>query len=526
MHSAEILGACLKLTLNFVSTQSKRVLIVVPPKQYFKGQWGIKLGAFVLLALTSTFGLAALPKAVAQELRRAGIPQSSVSVMVQEVGGRRSSLAFRAGAAVNPASLMKLVTTYAALELLTPAYRWRTEVYADGRLAGGVLEGDLALRGSGDPKLDFEGFWMMLRGLRGRGLREIRGDVVIDRSYFGPASSEPIDDDAFRPYNALPDALLVNYRALRFVFLPELERNSVHVFAEPALPGLELVNGLTIVERDCPEGRAFRALIEATFQAQPPRASFTGVYPASCGERDLHVALYPAQDYLAAMIGQLWSEMGGRWSGALREGSVPSTARLVHVHESQPLAEIVRDINKFSNNVMARQLYLTLGAEHGGAPADAGKAERAVREWLAAKRLRAPGLVMENGSGLSRSERISAATLSALLQAAWQSPVMPEFVASLPVAAIDGTMRKRLHGEDIAGRAHVKTGLLSDVRSIAGYVLDRKGRRHVAVMIVNHPNAHQAQPALDAMLSWVYESGARGPARSRSRPRAASLQQP
>jgi serine-type D-Ala-D-Ala carboxypeptidase/endopeptidase (penicillin-binding protein 4) len=205
---------------------------------------------------------------------------------------------------------------------------------------------------------------------------------------------------------------------------------------------------------------------------------------------------------------------------------VPATANLLHTHESQPLAELVRDINKFSNNVMARQLYLTLGAEHEGAPADAGKAERAIREWLAAKRLSAPGLVMENGSGLSRNSRISAATLCAILRAAWNSPVMPEFVASLPVAAIDGTMRKRLHGESVAGRAHVKTGLLNDVRSIAGYVLDYEGRRHVVVMIVNHPNAHQAQPALDAMLAWIHDAGARGRARPTSRPPAVSHQRP
>jgi serine-type D-Ala-D-Ala carboxypeptidase/endopeptidase (penicillin-binding protein 4) len=493
--------------LDFVSTQYKRVLIIVPRSRHFKGHRLIAALIFVLLALTSSFALAALPRVVASELRSAGIPQSSVSVLVQGVDSRRPIVAFRAGTAVNPASLMKLVTTYAALELLGPAYRWKTEVYAQEVLSSGVLKGDLALRGTGDPKLDFEGFWMMLRGLRARGMREIEGDIVIDRSYFGPAGSEPIDDDAFRPYNVPPDALLVNYRALRFGFLPQLELNSVHVFAEPALPGLELVNTLAVVERDCPEGRAFRELIQATFQSRPPRASFTGVYPASCGERDLHVALYPPQDYLAAMIAHLWAEMGGSWRGSLREGVVSPAARLLHVHESQPLAELVRDINKFSNNVMARQLYLTLGAEHEGVPADPDKAERAIREWLAAKRLSAPGLVMENGSGLSRRERISAASLGALLRAAWHSAVMPEFVASLPVAAVDGTMRKRLQGDNVAGRAHVKTGLLSDVRSIAGYVLDRRGRRHVVVMIVNHPNAHQAQPALDAMLGWVHESG-------------------
>ena len=467
----------------------------------------------LLLALTPAF---ALPPTVAKELKAVGIPPSSVSIVIQEVGGSAPSVAERAGVPVNPASLMKLVTTYAALELLGPAYRWKTDAFLDGE--------HLVLRGTGDPKLNYESFWMLLRAVYGRGIREIGGDVVLDRSWFGPVPDGRIDDDAFRPYNVAPDALLVNFKSVRFNFLPQFERNFVHVFAEPALPGLEIVNELKIVERSCPEGRAFRDLIGASFQPRPPRAAFTGVYPASCGERDVNVALYEPEDYVASMIRQLWTEMGGRWNGGLRSGSASPGARLLYTHESEPLSQIVRDINKFSNNVMARQLYLTLGAEMGGAPADPDKAARAIREWLEAKKLRAPELVMENGSGLSRSERISAGSLAAILQAAARSPVMPEFIASLPIAGLDGTMRKRMRGASGAGHAHLKTGLLSDVRGIAGYVLDRRGRRHVVVMIVNHPRAPESQEALDALVSWVYE--ARGPARPRGHRPGASQRGP
>ena len=445
-----------------------------------------------------------------------GIPASSVSLVVQEVGAPAPSLSERSGVPVNPASLMKLVTTYAALELLGPAYRWKTDAYLDGE--------DLVLRGTGDPKLNYESFWMLLRAVHGRGVREIRGDVVLDRSWFGALPDSRIDDDAYRPYNVAPDALLVNFKSVRFNFLPQFERNFVHVFAEPALPGLQIVNELKIVERSCPEGRAFRELIGASFQPRPPRAAFTGVYPASCGERDVNVALYEPEDYVAAMIRQLWTEMGGQWTGGLRSGIASPGARLLYTHESEPLAQIVRDINKFSNNVMARQLFLTLGAEVHGAPADPDKASRAIREWLEAKRLRVPELVMENGSGLSRNERISAGNLAAVLQAAARSPVMPEFVASLPIAGLDGTMRKRMRGASGAGSAHIKTGLLSDVRGIAGYVLDRRGRRQVVVMIVNHPRAPESQEALDALVSWVYD--ARGPARPRGHRPGASQRGP
>ena len=459
----------------------------------------------VLLALThAVAALAELPRPVLQALKTAGIPAASVGVVVQEVGAPRPTLVHEAQDSMNPASVMKLITTYAALELLGPAFRWKTEAYLDGN--------DVVLKGYGDPKLNYESFWMLLRNLRARGLRDIRGDLVLDRSYFGAVADGRIDDDAFRPYNVAPDALLVNFKSLRITFLPS--EPAVRVFAEPALPGLELINSLKLAEGACPEGRAFRNLIQAQFQSKPPRASFTGVYPLACGEKELNVALYEPQEYVAAMVKQLWAEMGGTWAGVVRQGSVSPGARLVYLHESEPLAEIVRDINKFSNNVMARQLYLTLAAESGGAPARPEAALRAIRQLLTIKGIKAPELVIENGSGLSRVERASAGTIAAVLQAAWKSAVMPEFVSSLPVVAADGTMKKRMLGEAVAGHAHIKTGLLQDARSIAGYVLDRQGRRHLVVMIINHPRASaEGQPALDAMLAWVYEAPrARAPA--------------
>ncbi|HUR89523.1 MAG TPA: D-alanyl-D-alanine carboxypeptidase/D-alanyl-D-alanine-endopeptidase [Ramlibacter sp.] len=465
---------------------------------------------FVLWSVLTPAVAAGLPEPVAKALRDAKVPQSSVSVVVQEVGTLRTELALNAQTPRNPASVMKLVTTYAALELLGPAYLWRTEAYLDGD--------DLVLKGSGDPKLNYESFWMLLRNLRARGVREIR-DVVLDRSEFTTMALAPIDDELFRPYNVLPDALLVNFKALRFVFVPENDK--VRLFVEPSLPGLEVVNGLRLSQGACPEGRALRDLMQATFQSQPPRAGFTGLYPQSCGEKELLVALHHRQDYVAGMIGLLWSEMGGTWKGAIREGAVSPQAKLLYTHESEPLAETVRDINKFSNNVMARQLYLTIAAELGGAPAHPDTAARAIAQWLQFKGIDAPELVLENGSGLSRLERASANTLVALLQAAWKSPVMPEFVASLPVVAADGTMRKRLHGEPVSGNAHIKTGLLVDARAMAGYVLDRSGKRHAVVMIANHPNAPQAEPAFDALLQWIR---ARGPAKAG--PRDASPQRP
>jgi serine-type D-Ala-D-Ala carboxypeptidase/endopeptidase (penicillin-binding protein 4) len=469
-----------------------------------------RLCSLLLAALLAapTLGARELPKPLADALRATSVPQSSVAIVVQDLGAARPALSHNAGVAMNPASVMKLVTTLASLELLGPAYRWKTEAYAAGELRDGVLEGDLVLKGYGDPKLDYESFWMLLRALRGRGLREIRGDLVLDRSFFAPLLADPgrFDGEGLRPYNVLPDALLVHYKSLRFAFLPQPGQETVRIYVEPRPPGLEVANSLRLAGGSCLEGRAFRDMLQADFAAgPPPRATFAGRYPIACGEKELNVALLAPNDQVAGVLRELWPEMGGLWKGKVREGEVPAEAQLLHTHASAPLSEIVRYVNKYSNNVMARQLYLTLATASSEPPARPELATEAVRHWLAVKDIQAHELAIENGSGLSRTDRISAASLAAVLQAGWKSAVMPEFVSSLALVAFDGTMRKRLVGDPIAGQAHIKTGLLSDVRALAGYVLDRKGRRKVVVMLMNHPNAPEAEAATDELLRWAYE---------------------
>jgi D-alanyl-D-alanine carboxypeptidase/D-alanyl-D-alanine-endopeptidase (penicillin-binding protein 4) len=444
------------------------------------------------------------PPSVQQALRAAGIPAASAAGVVQPVDARKPSLQVNEAVPMNPASVMKLVTTLAGLEVLGPNYRWRTNAYLDGVLRDGVLQGSLILKGTGDPKLSFESFWLLLRALRDRGLREVRGDLVLDRSYFSTGEHDPsrFDAEPLRAYNVGPDALLVSFKSVSFQFIPEPESGSVLVLAQPRPDQLEVVSVLRASGGACGE---WRDKVRADFQtAAKLRAMFTGEYPASCGERTWHVALLSHPEFVGGVFRQLWPELGGVLSGGVREGTVPAGMKLFYSHESSALAEVVRDINKFSNNVMARQLYLTLGAEAARPPGRYDKSFAVVRSWLSKKALEMPELVIENGSGLSRRERISAQSLAAMLVHAFHSTVMPEFVASMPLVAVDGTMRKRLKGEEVAGSAHIKTGSLGDVRAIGGYVLDRKGRRHVVVMMVNHANAHLAQPAMDELLRWVH----------------------
>jgi D-alanyl-D-alanine carboxypeptidase/D-alanyl-D-alanine-endopeptidase (penicillin-binding protein 4) len=452
---------------------------------------------------------AELPASVAQALKTAGIPTTAVGIVVQRVDEARPRLNVNSEQAFNPASTIKLVTTFAALERLGPAYTWQTEAWISGTPAKGVLEGDLYLKGGGDPHLTYEQFGRLLRQLRQRGVQEIRGDLVLDRSAFESIDADPghFDAQPLRPYNVAPDALLVNFNAISLSLTPDTDTKVVNLVQEPPVATLDLINKLRVTQTNgngsCGDWREnLRA--DAFVHGELVRLVLSGNYPATCGEQRWNLAPMPARLFTFGVFRSLWEELGGKFSGNLRDGEVPASAQRSAVLSAPTLSEIVRDINKFSNNVMARQLFLTLGAAAGKRPARIEDGDRAVREWLAERSLNFPELVLENGSGLGRQARISADNMNRLLQAAWRSAVMPELIASLPVTAVDGTMRKRLKDKSVAGQAHIKTGSLEGVKAIAGYQLDKNGRRWVVVFLVNHAKASAAGPAQDALLEWTY----------------------
>ena len=469
-----------------------------------------RLGAALLLAAALSGPTASaqdtstrqpVPDTVNAALRSAAIPVAASAIVVMPLAG---GIAIEANESqpMNPASTMKLVTTYAALDLLGPAYTWRTEAFAAGALRRDVLDGNLVIRGSGDPKLVIESLWLMVQRIRGYGVREIRGDVVLDRSAFELLAHEPgnFDGERFRPYNAGADALLLNFKATSLGFVPDPQTRSARVIAIPQLAGMRLPATVRATDGPCGD---WRGKLQADF-SDPMAPVFRGAFPLACGEQIWHLSLLDQDRYFAAAFAALWSGAGGTWTGKLREGTVPADARRIAVNESLPLAEVIRDVNKFSNNVMARQVYLTLGTDGGRQSASAARTETAIRAWLDSRGLAMPELVLENGSGLSRIERISAGSLARLLRHAFAGPLMPELMASLPLVGVDGTMRKR---NGAAGSAHIKTGLLADVRAIAGYVHAASGRRYVVVAIINHPNARDGQAAHDALLNWVYANG-------------------
>jgi D-alanyl-D-alanine carboxypeptidase/D-alanyl-D-alanine-endopeptidase (penicillin-binding protein 4) len=446
-----------------------------------------------------------LPANVIQALRQAGIPATAVGAYVQEVIAGRTLVSSNALAPLNPASTLKLVTTQAALQLLGPTYTWKTGAYASGLQSGDVLDGDLVIRGGGDPRFNVESLWLFLRQIREKGIRQISGDLVLDHSRFEtrPFDAAQFDGAPLKPYNAGPDALLLNYHAFALRLVPDQASGRARVSVEPPVAGLP-VSGPALVDGECNNWNAGLAP-SLTDQG----IAIDGTYPYACGENVLYA--HPYQMSRAAFFGavfrRLWTEMGGTLNGKVRDGILPANARLVGEWQSAPLTQVITDINKFSNNVMARQLLLTMGSEATPAPANPETGAAAVRGWLQGRGIDAPDLVLDNGSGLSRNGRISAITMGRVLLAAYNSPTMPEFISSLPLVGNDGTMRKRLRDKLVTGRAHIKTGSLDGVRAIGGYVMAASGKWYALACIVNHPNAGAAREPLDLLVQWVYEHG-------------------
>jgi serine-type D-Ala-D-Ala carboxypeptidase/endopeptidase (penicillin-binding protein 4) len=443
--------------------------------------------------------IGSLPAEVEAALARAQVPKDAMVAVVHDLGAGQPRLAWQAHVPVNPASLMKLFTTFAALDLLGPAWAWSTPVWLTGPVApSGVLEGNLVIKGSGDPKLVVERLWLLLRRVQQLGVREIRGDIILDRSAFSAPEQNPADFDGepLRPYNVPVDALLLNYKSVVMTFTPDLARGVAVISPDLPLAGVRIDASVPLSNAACGD---WRGGLKADF-SDPLRWRLAGSYPASCGEKWWPVAYPDAKSYNERAVLGLWQSMGGKLGGVVRDGLAPAGPPTFEA-ASPALSEVVRDINKFSNNVMAQQLFYTLAAQQVRGPATPEGAREVLRTW-AQERLGEPAraLVVDNGSGLSRQNRVTAQLLSQLLRSAWASPSMPELMSSLPVGGVDGTLKR---SKAATGRTHLKTGSLRDVVGVAGYVLAQNGQRMVLVAVVNHPNANAARPALDALVQWA-----------------------
>jgi D-alanyl-D-alanine carboxypeptidase/D-alanyl-D-alanine-endopeptidase (penicillin-binding protein 4) len=470
-----------------------------------------------------------LPQAVTRSLERNQIPKDAVSISVIEIEttrpGKNTSkniLDWRATESMNPASTMKLLTTLAGLDILGPQYRWRTNIYTDGVIRQGVLKGNLYLQGTGDPKLIPEELTKLMKSMQVLGIQKIDGNLFFDRTAYAPSAMEhnTIDGEALRAYNVPPDPLLYAFRTLSFQLGKSRTADFIDISYTPALSQLKIDNQMQLVDQPCDNWKnniRFNLDSEGISKTnQPLVAQFSGAFPSACKGVNYNVVALDANTFLTQGFTAAWVLSGGTWVKAPigKSGNVPLAARLLLQFEGLSLADDVLDINKHSNNVMARQVLLTLALEKMGKPATTSNGELVIQNWLKQNSLDFPGLVIENGSGLSRNEAISAEQMNRLLFTARNLPVGEIFYNSLPIAGTDGTMKNRLMTQlrkflhlKKKPEVRIKTGSLADVRTISGYVMSKSGKLYAVTSFINHPNAGRGLEAHDQLLAWLLEDG-------------------
>lgn len=474
----------------------------------------------------------ALPADIADALARAQVPAASVSMVVAPLppppgtvsrvpepvspSGEANAqpapeplpaprLDWQGQVPMNPASVMKLVTTYAALDMLGPHYFWKTRLFTQGPVQNGVLKGNLLIQGSGDPKLVVERLHDLMLAVQDKGVRQIEGDILLDNSIFRlpPHDAAAFDDDPLRPYNAGPDGLLLNFKALVFKFFPDARTRTVRVESEPPIASVSIPATVAAAKGGCGN---WRSKLAADF-TDPNRITFSGRFPRSCGEQNWGVAYVDPDSYAPRVIDAMWRGAGGQLSGQVKWMKGAAKGQPLVTGLSLPLVDIIGDINRYSNNVMAQQLFLTLSAAGDRRGSFAESRNMLARWWRQRFGMRTAPLV-ENGSGLSRQGRVTAASLSALLQQAAGSPNGQVFEQSMSVAGINGTARSmaaRNPGSEAIGNAVLKTGTLRDVAAVAGYAWGRSGQKYAVVGLINHPNASAARPALDKLVEWAVQ---------------------
>ena len=427
---------------------------------------------------------------------------NEVSVYVQNLTTGKVIESHRADAAMKPASTMKLVTTFAALRALGPDYRWVTPWQSPAAVVSGSLEGDIYWVGSGNPVLDQNDLLDMQAQLRERGINKIKGQLVLDRSRWNnQGSAHGFDGDSEEAFSTEPDPHMLAYK----VVWAKPERNilgDVVVNTNPPLPGIEQSNTLSIRNSSRAACTSLKNFMNA--QYQNGSLMFSGSLPESCLGQEMFINMLEMQDFASKSFINHWRDKGGEIQNGYKVGKLPERSVTLAINRSKPLAEVMADMNKNSNNVIARSVFLTLG-EHFSNNQTQYNATAEVRRQLVEAGLDDEALVLENGSGLSRRERMSARMMGEMLKKTYQSPFKQAFIDSLPIAGTDGTLKSRF--KQVGTALRLKTGTLKNVRALAGYWLPENKQQHplALVVLVNSERSGMYLPDLDKLVVGILQ---------------------
>ncbi|MCA3240730.1 MAG: D-alanyl-D-alanine carboxypeptidase/D-alanyl-D-alanine-endopeptidase [Rubrivivax sp.] len=470
------------------------------------------LWRLVALLACSAAAQATPPEPVQQALQAAGLPESALAYAAVPLGHHGRAVGWQATRPMQPGSTMKLVTSIVTLDVLGPNHRGFTELVSAAPRRpgpdGDVLDGDLVLRGGGDVELGVPQLWALLMELRESGVRELRGDVLLDRSRYDPPRADlglpPFDSAPEFPYNVIPDALNVAGSLLPLKL--QATADGVVATTVPALDGLVIdARGMALVDARCADWDDHWKPATTAREGGVTTITLHGAFPRDCSVRP-NLQLLDRDELAERLLRTLWRGLGGRFTGRLREGTAPAGAAVLARRQGRPWGELMRPLNKISDNAWTRVLFHELGvaAPAGTAGPTAQRADSQLRDWLRRERIDAAALVSDNGSGLSRSERVSAQLLAEMLRAAWQGRHRHDLLATLPTVGVDGTMRLRLRESPATGWARLKTGTLRNVVGLAGVMRDGDGRDWAVAMLINDEGAARGRPVLDALVDhWA-----------------------
>jgi len=407
----------------------------------------------------------ALPQSIKNIITKSTIKSSDISIYIKEVGPKGKVLvSHNARTSRTPASVIKVLSTYAAILKLGFDYRFPTKFYTQGRISNGVLQGDIIVKGFGDPTLDSKDLSKIVAKVREKGIKKITGNIIIDRSFFrvGTKDSSGFDEHLYSAYNAMPDAMMFNERVSTICVKPK--QNSVN--KKDADGSYKIINKLKVVSKPC-KGRYSWPGVRIDKRKVAPKVFLQGKISKHCGQQNIcKVLTKPYLSFYYAFKDKLTA--------------------------------------KKSNNLYARHLLLFLGAKQYGAPATLNKGRKAVKEILRSKGALSSGtLDIDNGSGLSRTAKLSAKMLADMYDNAY-TRYAERWMNTLAIAGVDGTIKKRFRSTKVKNRAWMKTGTLKRTKNIGGYVKSKKGQLYEAVILVKSNRGNwRASHLQNEIIKWL-----------------------
>lgn len=460
--------------------------------------------SIIILFLIPNIAFAELPNNFKKLIDQYGFDKTSYAFATQNLSNSNDSQIIHNGDhLLNSASLVKIITTYIALKDLGPNYKWQSDFYHSGKVENGTLDGDLIFSGGADATFSIEDLEKMIRKIQSKGIKKINGDLILDYSFFGKMPTEKdFDKNPLRAYNVLPSAIAIQSNTINFKLFTQ--KNKIKVIADPNLKNLLVYENLRISNGKCGNWKS-RLKIIASKNNNKNSVEFSGGFSRRCNEKEIDLAILDQSHYFFEVFKDLWIKNGGFFDGSYRNQYIEDLDK-VHLckHFSRPLSELIRDVNKYSLNLMARNLMLTVIKEKNDVQPTEDMVNQYIHKWLEEKGLPHKELYIDNGAGLSRRIQISTNQLLMILQTIYNDPFMPEMIASFPIASIDGTLKNKMKTTKFSRNGHFKTGSLKNVVGIAGFFLSDAKEMKAFIFMMNHEDAKNAQPFIEDLIDLTF----------------------